>query len=48
MSTGSQKRVVLSDETLPDDIRIALAQNMHNDLFYQACRVPIPAPSWQW
>ena len=31
-----QKKKVLSDLTLPEDIRIALAQNMHNDLFFQA------------
>jgi hypothetical protein len=31
-----QKKEVLSDAALPDDIRFALAQNMQNDLFYQA------------
>ena len=40
-----QKRGVLSDDTLPDDIRIALAQNMHNDLFFQACKLEWPTRS---
>jgi hypothetical protein len=30
-----QKKGVLSESALPEELRLALAQNMHNDLFYQ-------------
>ena len=30
-----QKKGVLSEAALPEELRLALAQNMQNDLFYQ-------------
>jgi hypothetical protein len=30
-----QKKGVLSESSLPEELRLALAQNMQNDLFYQ-------------
>jgi hypothetical protein len=32
---GLQKKGVLSEAALPEELRLALAQNMQNDLFYQ-------------
>ncbi len=32
-----QKKGVLSETALPEELRLALAQNMHNDMFFQVC-----------
>jgi hypothetical protein len=32
---GLQKKGVLSESALPEELRLALAQTMQNDLFYQ-------------
>ncbi len=31
----AQKKGVLSESALPEELRLALAQNMHNDMFFQ-------------
>ena len=35
ISHALQKKGVLSEAALPEELRLALAQNMQNDLFYQ-------------
>jgi hypothetical protein len=35
LASALQKKGVLSESALPEELRLALAQNMHNDLFYQ-------------
>ena len=36
ISTGNQKKKVLSDPTLPPELRISLAKSLRHDLFFQA------------